>query len=37
MIVPHLAKIVFLYEKYHSKDDWITGLNMLVKILQAKI
>jgi len=33
MIVPHLAKIVFLYEKYNSKDNWITAWNMLVKIL----
>jgi len=30
--VTHLTKTVFLYQQYHTEDDWITGRNVLVKI-----
>jgi len=31
VIVQHLTTIVFLYQKHHPKDCWITDRNMLVK------
>jgi len=33
VIVTYLTTIVFLYQKHHPDDGWITGHNMLVKIL----
>jgi len=29
--VTHLNTVVFLHQKHHPEDGWITGRNMLVK------